>query len=441
MPSTLTVIGDRAFENCEAVIINIPESVKSIGDFAFFECNNIKDISIPANVNSIGTGAFAGCDALEGFYVDSDNEVYTALDRCLFNKKEKEFVCYPKGRNGNLINGVALGVDRNWRYEVPSGIRSIAPYAFYMIEFKGLNKDIHLLPDTIQNIGEYAFGKASFPRTIFSFPANLKTIGDYAFYKASCPNANLCFPDNLETIGNHAFEGATVGCVSFAGNALTTIGEYAFMEAELNKAELMKYQSCGKVLDHLELPASVQIIGKGAFKNSKLGYELDLSMTQVTTIETETFSGTDGGWVYLPETLKEIKERACVNAKVYLTFRYGAESSLEIIGDEAFYGSAGIWLRYSPIKKIGNRAFYGSTSSIDLGQPTLISIGKEAFKEAKNVSMLIIPSSVTEIGEDFCDKANVSLKVEKGSYAELYALENGYQIKREENTDTSWLNN
>lgn len=39
----------------------IPDSVTSIGDFAFEDCKSLKSISIPDSVTSIGDGAFEGC--------------------------------------------------------------------------------------------------------------------------------------------------------------------------------------------------------------------------------------------------------------------------------------------------------------------------------------------------------------------------------------------
>ena len=53
------------FENCDSLIsITIPESVTSIGNFAFFGCSNLTNITIPDSVKSIGEYAFEGCTSL-----------------------------------------------------------------------------------------------------------------------------------------------------------------------------------------------------------------------------------------------------------------------------------------------------------------------------------------------------------------------------------------
>ena len=58
------------------------------------------------------------------------------------------------------------------------------------------------------------------------------------------------------------------------------------------------------------------------------------------------------------------------------------------------------------------------------------------------MTSIVIPSSVTEIGDDAFDKEIITLQVEQGSYAALWASENGYSYQYSDaEEDTSWLNN
>lgn len=63
IPDTVTVIGTRAFENCEYLTtVNIPDSVTTIGEEAFRDCKNLTTVNIPDSVTIIGDRAFKGCN-------------------------------------------------------------------------------------------------------------------------------------------------------------------------------------------------------------------------------------------------------------------------------------------------------------------------------------------------------------------------------------------
>jgi len=65
IPSSVTSLGDSAFEGLSIASINIPTSVTSIGMRCFFYCSNLNDIKINASVTSIGNGAFRYCNSLK----------------------------------------------------------------------------------------------------------------------------------------------------------------------------------------------------------------------------------------------------------------------------------------------------------------------------------------------------------------------------------------
>ncbi len=66
IPNSLISIGHQAFYNCEKLIeAVIPYSVMSIGEKAFCRCENLKQINIPGSVISISKGSFLGCKNLE----------------------------------------------------------------------------------------------------------------------------------------------------------------------------------------------------------------------------------------------------------------------------------------------------------------------------------------------------------------------------------------
>ena len=65
LPTTLTAIGEHAFQNCDALPeITIPGNVTTIGDYAFQDCDLLPEITIPSKVKTIGSYAFQDCDLL-----------------------------------------------------------------------------------------------------------------------------------------------------------------------------------------------------------------------------------------------------------------------------------------------------------------------------------------------------------------------------------------
>ena len=65
IPNSVTSIGGYAFEDCSSLTsVTIPNSVTSIGYGAFSGCSSLTSVTIPNSVTSIGEWAFSGCSSL-----------------------------------------------------------------------------------------------------------------------------------------------------------------------------------------------------------------------------------------------------------------------------------------------------------------------------------------------------------------------------------------
>ena len=65
IPNSVTSIGSYAFYGCSGLTsVTIPNSVTSIGDHTFWDCSGLTSVTIPNSVTSIGDHAFYGCSGL-----------------------------------------------------------------------------------------------------------------------------------------------------------------------------------------------------------------------------------------------------------------------------------------------------------------------------------------------------------------------------------------
>lgn len=86
VPGTVTSIGDKAFYECESLTnINIPDSVTSIGKSAFYRCKSLTSINIPDSVTSIGNRAFKDCFSLTNINIPNG---VTSIGNSAFNECE-----------------------------------------------------------------------------------------------------------------------------------------------------------------------------------------------------------------------------------------------------------------------------------------------------------------------------------------------------------------
>jgi hypothetical protein len=141
IPNSVTSIGYYAFSICSSLTaITIPEGVSSIEYGTFQGCSSLASITIPNSVIFIGNEVFLGCSSLTAITVGDANPNYASVGGVLFNKSNTQIIQYPAGKAGSS-------------YDIPEGVTSIGDHAF--VNCSSLTAIT--IPNSVNSIGSIAF--------------------------------------------------------------------------------------------------------------------------------------------------------------------------------------------------------------------------------------------------------------------------------------------
>ncbi|MBQ2340629.1 MAG: leucine-rich repeat protein, partial [Bacteroidaceae bacterium] len=103
IPNSVTSIGNLAFEDCEELkSLTIGNSVTSIGRSAFAYCEKLTSVTIPKSVTSIGEKAFRYCRSLTSVTSEITNVFETGSDA--FSGCENATLYVPRGTKSQYQN-------------------------------------------------------------------------------------------------------------------------------------------------------------------------------------------------------------------------------------------------------------------------------------------------------------------------------------------------
>ena len=188
IPDSVTSIGSCAFYDCTGLTsITIPDSVTSIGESAFAFCTGLTSVTIPDSVTSIGDEAFNNCTRLTSITVKEGNPKYSSDEYgVLFNKDKTLLIQYPIG-------------NKRTSYTIPDSVTSIGDWAF--AQCTGLTSVT--IGNSVTSIGEAAFWLCT-SLTSVTIPNSVTSIGSSAF--SMCVSlTSVTIPDSVTSIGNGAF--------------------------------------------------------------------------------------------------------------------------------------------------------------------------------------------------------------------------------------------
>ena len=217
IPNSVTSIGNYAFRDCSSLTsITIPDSVTSIGNYAFHDCTRLTSITIPDSVTSISSFTFYGCSSLTSI-------------------------------------------------TIPDSVTSIGNYAFSSC----ISLTSITIPDSVTSIGSWAFNRCT-SLTSVNIGNGVTSIGEEAFYNCTSITS-ITIPNSVTSISNGAFFGCPLKDITlpFVGSSRTENGTIKAVFGHIFGVRKISESTTGKTLQYYA-------------NNSSSYYSIPLSLQTVT---------------------------------------------------------------------------------------------------------------------------------------------------------------
>lgn len=203
-------------------------NITSISSGAFMYCD-FASIDIPASVKWIGEDVFTDNYSLKSINVANDNENYSSAKGVLFDKAAEKLILYPLKKTDKT-------------YTVPDTVKTIAQYAFFGCSY--LTKVV--IPDSVIDICESAFDSC-YQLAEVTIGNSVKSIGVDAFmdcYKLK----KLKFGNSVESIGEMAFSGSGLREITIP-ESVVFVSSDAFTDCYINNVYYLGTESDWNKID------------------------------------------------------------------------------------------------------------------------------------------------------------------------------------------------
>lgn len=380
-----------------AGVHEIPNSVETIGENAFYACDKLTGVKISNSLKRIGANAFYDCDSLKEVVIPNSVEV---IENSAFERSGLEYV--KLSENLEIIPDYAFRLcSLLTKVTIPESVRYIGDNAFRNTAIKSIsipNDDCVLngcaflgcgelesitLPKNLQIIESSLLAECR-KLTKLEIPKNVKVIEAAAFSGCSLLK-DIIFPDNLNHIGKNVLYQTAWYENQSAG--LVYVGDF-----------LLGYK--GDVPEKLVIPEGIRGIAGHAFFECNNLREVSFPSTLVSV----------GGWAFRGTAWLDAQADGLVYAgNVLLEYKGDKASVPEVINvPDGVKGISGMAFRQcsklkeitipNSVEYIGDRAFEHCAGLTKVNLPDgIIVLLDRLFGNCISLTELTLPASVSAI--------------------------------------------
>ena len=270
IPNKTSYIGSSAFESCTNLSsITLSESLDSICKATFKECSSLLGITIPNNVQSLGEEAFYNCDTLK--HINLGQNILNIGKDCFYSCNNLDSVILPS--KTRIIGESAFAFCPMLRhFEFNNGLERIEQSAFYSCTAL----DSIRLPLALSNLQSSSFSKCSNLKYVV-LPDSLSTIQPYTF-SGDTSLTEITIGEKMLGFQPYSFKDCK-NIQIWHWNAIEFESSNSFQDVKASHAHILTFGDkvkhipsnlslCTSAVTFVNIPASVESIGKYAFSSS-----------------------------------------------------------------------------------------------------------------------------------------------------------------------------
>ena len=356
IPNTVKTIGYKAFYNCTALTsVNFPSTLTSISDYAFYGCTSLSSINIPYGISNIYEGTFEMCTSLNS--VNIPNSVTTIDGQAFYGCTSLTSVNIPN--SVITIGEDDFNGDKEGAFGGCTGLKSVT------------------IGNSVTTIGCGTFADCTGLENVIIGDA-VTTISYLAFIRCTALTS-VNIPDNVTIINGNAFGDCTGLTKVTIGKNVTHLYD-AFNGCDGIKELIWNAKHCEEAINYSFDYNNAPIVPK--YESITIGDEVEYLPPYFAKDSRITE-------IYLPSSLTEIGKYAFYGCSSIPSATIG--ENITSIGQYAFYNCTSL---SSPIiipdgmSIIAEKTFYGCSSipSISIGK-NITSIGENAFYNCNPIEL------------------------------------------------------